>query len=324
MSRSGFEKRDFDRLRSPEQLDQLLTVTTPRAWLALAAAAFIIAATAAWAFGGKVSQTVPGACVLVRSGGVRQVVFAHSGQVTDIRPIPGDFVRRGDVVARLARPHLVEQILQVEQQLAELETAAVSASPTDAARIDDMNRLRTVLQQLREQLDVESRVVSPYDGRVVQLRSDVFEFVTQGSTLLTLELAGDQFAELEAVIYLPVAAGQSVHTGMPVQLVPASVRKEEYGYMIGRVVSVSDFPATEEQMLRVVGNEQLVRMLSGGTAAIEVRAALTLDPSTYSGFRWSSSEGPPIKLTPGTLCTAEVVIGQRSPASLLFGANDER
>jgi len=317
---SGLSKRHFDRLRSPEQLDQLLTVTTPRAWLALLAAVFIIATATAWAFGGRIAQTAPGACLLVRSGGVRQVVFAHSGQVTDIRPQPGDFVRRGEVVARIARPELVQQILQIEEELAELELQPIS-SAADRARMDEIIRLRARLQALRDQLDVESRVISPYDGRVVQVRTNVFDFATQGSTLLTLELAGEQFAELEAVIYLPVAVGQSVRTGMPVEIVPPSVRKEEYGFMTGRVVSVSDFPVTEEEMLRVVGNEQLVRLLSGGTPSLEVRAALTLDPTTYSGFRWSSSEGPPIKLTPGTLCTANVILGERSPISLLFGEN---
>lgn len=318
---SRLDKRDFDRLRSPEQLDQLLTVTTPRAWLALLAAVFIIATATAWAFGGKVAQTAPGACLLVRSGGLRQVVFAHSGQVTDIRPQPGDFVRRGDVVARLARPHLVEQILQIEEQLAELDSMPVMSPAQDRARLDEILRLRVRLQQLREQLDSESRVVSPYDGRVVQVRASVFEFAAQGSTLLTLELAGEQFAELEAVIYVPVAVGQVVRTGMPVEIIPTSVRKEEFGFMTGRVVSVSDFPASNEEMLRVVGNEQLVRLLTGGVPSIEVRAALTLDPSTYSGFRWSSSDGPPIKLTPGTLCQASIVLGERSPISLLFGEN---
>lgn len=321
LGRSGFDKRSFDRLRSPEQLDELLTVTTPRAWLALVAAAFIIVTAAAWAFGGQINQTAPGACMLVRSGGVRQVVFAYSGQVTDIRPQPGDYVRRGEVVARLARPALVEQILQLEEQLA---TLRMSAGSSRNSQSEVVNQLQARIQALREQLDVESRVISPYDGRVVQVRADVFQFVTQGSTLLTLELAGDQFAELEAVIYLPVATGQIVTTGMAVEIVPASVRKEEYGYMVGRVVSVSEFPVTEEQMLRVVGNEQLVRLLGGGQPLIEVRAALTLDPSTFSGFRWSSSGGPPIKLAPGTLCDAAVIIGQRSPISLLFGSTETR
>lgn len=321
LGRSGYSKQDFEKLRSPEQLDQLLTITTPRAWLAVVAALSIIAASAAWGFGGKVVQTVPGQCILVRSGGVRQVVFPYSGQVTDIRPRPGDFVRRGEVVARLAQPHLVEQILQTEEQLDDLLTAYVSSSSLSAAEQEEVARLAIRLEELRRQLETESRVVSPYDGRVVQLRADVFEFVGQGGTLLTMELAGDQIKDLEAVIYLPVASGQAVHSGMPVEIVPASVRKEEYGFMTGRVVSVSEFPVTAEQMVRVVGNEQLVPLLSGGAAPIEVRADLTLDPSTVSGFHWSSSNGPAVRIAPGTLCTAAVVIGERSPVSLLFGDN---
>lgn len=317
LGRSTHKKEDFDTFRSPEQLDQLMTVTTPRAWLAVLAALFIIAASAAWGYGAKIAQTAPGKCILVRSGGVRPVIFAHGGQVTDIRPRLGDLVRRGEVVARLAQPHLVEQILQVEDRLSGL--LAVQET-TDAER-EEMAQLAVRLDALRQQLDAESRVESPYDGRVVQLRTDVFAFVDQGDTLLTMELAGDQIKDLEAVIYLPVALGQRVYTGMPVEIVPSSVRKEEYGFMTGRVVSVSESPVTADQMARVVGNEQLVPLLSGGAAPIEVRADLTMDRHTVSGFHWSSSNGPAVKIPPGTLCNAAVVIGERSPISLLFGGN---
>lgn len=330
MGRTSYRKTDLEKLTSPEQLDQLLTITTPKAWLALIAAAVIVVAAAVWGFAGQVAQTVPGQCILVRSGGVRQIVFPHSGQVTDIRPQPGDFVRRGDVVARLSHPQLVNQILEIQAQVDAIkeaatrdDAAATGSAPTRPIATDesDLVTLTARLESLREQLENVSRVVSPYDGRVLQVRTDVFEFVPQGATLLTLELSGDQIKDLEAVVYLPVDSGRSVATGMMVEIVPTPLRKEEYGYMTGRVVSVSEFPVTTDEIRRVVGNEQLVALFSQGAPQIEVRADLLIDPDTVTGFKWSSSLGPPIKLAPGTLCQAAVLVGHRSPISLLFGGN---
>lgn len=327
----AYRKADLDRLTSPEQLDQLLTVTTPRGWLALIAAAIIVASAGLWGLGGRVIDAIPGQCILVRSGGVQQVVFAYNGQVTDIRPLPGDFVRRGQVLARLSQPQLVEQINQLQDELAALPRRAGEAGPADHSDetapqdrtghpgdADRAAQLIANIQQLRTKLENQSRVVSPYDGRVVQLKADTFEFVQQGATLLTLELTGDQIKELEAVIYLPIDSGQAVRAGMAVQLVPTTVRKEEYGFMGGRVTAVSEFPAAAEDIRRVVGSEELARHFSGAVAHIEVRADLDLDPDTPSGYRWSSSKGPGVKINTGTLCSAAVVTGERSPLSLLF------
>lgn len=309
--RSTYRKEDFERLKSPEQLDQLLTVTTPKSWLALLAAFIIVVASGLWGFGGRVKDTIPGRCILISSGGVQQINFQHAGQITDIRPQPGEFVRRGEVIARLDQPQLVEQIAQLQNELETLTDGPEHLTRKEQLT-EDIEHLRTLLEQ-------QSRLVSPYDGRVLQLRANTLEFVQPGDPLLTLELAGGEFKELEAVIYLPVDSGQIVHAGMPVEIVPNTVRKEEYGFMTGWVTSVSEFPVVPEDILRVVGSQELVQHLIGSTPSIEVRADLAIDPSTASGYAWSSSEGPYMKLNAGTLCNAAVTTGERSPFSLLFG-----
>lgn len=66
MAREIFRKVSLARLASPEQLDQLVKITTPRAWIALLAILALIGATAAWAFTGKVATRVSGAGVLLK------------------------------------------------------------------------------------------------------------------------------------------------------------------------------------------------------------------------------------------------------------------
>jgi HlyD family secretion protein len=105
---------------------------------------------------------------------------------------------------------------------------------------------------------------------------------------------------------------------MAVQISPSSVHKEEFGVLLGKVVSVGDFPATEQGMLRVLGNTSLVRALSQAGAPVEVRVEL-IKAQTASGYQWSSPQGPPFAVESGTFCTAAIVVAERRPISLVIG-----
>lgn len=64
-------------------------------------------------------------------------------------------------------------------------------------------------------------------------------------------------------------------------------------------------------------NEKLVQSLSQAGAPFELIVALDTDPSTPSGFRWSSSRGPEESLSAGGLCGAEIVTKEETVFKLL-------
>ncbi len=89
--------------------------------------------------------------------------------------------------------------------------------------------------------------------------------------------------------------------------------------MLGRVTSVSEFPLTAQSMFLTLGNEALVSELaSGGTAMLEVKADLIPETSTFSGYRWSTSDGPPQRMDSGTLVTASITVKEQKPISLII------
>jgi hypothetical protein len=53
-----FRKVALDRLSSPEQLDQLMQITSPRAWLALIAITILLVTAGLWAVFGSISEEV--------------------------------------------------------------------------------------------------------------------------------------------------------------------------------------------------------------------------------------------------------------------------
>ncbi len=128
----------------------------------------------------------------------------------------------------------------------------------------------------------------------------------------------EEIKNLEAVLYFPPRQGKKIRLGMEVQVAPSTVKQEKYGVIKGMVTFVSEFPSTSQGMMRTIKNQELVRQLSMGGAPIEVRADLIPDPRTPSGYKWSSSEGPPMKIHTGTLCFSTVTVAEQPPINLVI------
>lgn len=101
-----FRKEALDSLTTPEQLNTLLRVTNPVAWLALAAALILTAAVVAWGFLGSLAVTVSGPGVLLPEAGLRTVPSLSSGVLTEVVVTVDQVVKDSAVVARL-RPTVV-------------------------------------------------------------------------------------------------------------------------------------------------------------------------------------------------------------------------
>jgi len=404
-----FRPEALARLSSPEQLDQLMRTTHPRAWLVLAALCTLIGTGLAWSIFGSVSTTVPAMGILIKTGGLIDVSALGSGQITVIYVETGQHVQRGEIVARIAQPDLQQEIEKARAKLEEMrkqhqrvlalgsadeklkesyaaqERESMRASMSGARRrlewlrereiqqqqlfksgIETKSALEATRDQIRsatlqieqgatglrglevgtaasagqqereilaselrmnelereinvmvERLEATSRVVAPHGGRVLEVRAKEGDVVGPGRSILSVEPAGSESSGLEALLYVSLAQGKTVRPGMRVQVSPDSVNKQEHGVMVAIVTSVSDFPATEDGMRRVLGNDLLVRNLlaSVGLAPIAVEAELVPNSRTPTGYRWSSGEGPPLLLGPGTPCSATIAVERVRPVT---------
>ena len=88
--------------------------------------------------------------------------------------------------------------------------------------------------------------------------------------------------------------------------------------MRGTIKSVGDYPVTPQAVQTRVANQSLAQELLGDSAKIEVGAQLVSDKTTASGYKWSSSSGPPFKIDGGTRITVSVIYERRAPISLVL------
>src|SRR5260370_25267661 len=94
MTRQIFRKEALDRLASPEQLDQLMQLTSPRGWIALAGLGLLLLTAVAWGLFGSIATTVDGQGVLLRSGGLTSMAAPPAGRVTEVLVHVGDEVQK--------------------------------------------------------------------------------------------------------------------------------------------------------------------------------------------------------------------------------------
>jgi HlyD family secretion protein len=123
---------------------------------------------------------------------------------------------------------------------------------------------------------------------------------------------------VEALLYISAEHGKSVKPGMEVRLEPSTVKREEFGTMLGTVVSVSDFPITPQGMAAVLHNESLVSRFSHEGAPYAAAVRLQDDDTAFSGYRWAVGKGPNIRLTSGTLARAEITVRRQRPLDLVL------
>ena len=144
MAKQLFRKVALERMSSPEQLDQLITITTPVGWLALLAIGGLLVAAIFWGIYGSIPTQVQGSGIILKKEGMMSVQVKNSGKITKLNIEVGDAVEKGQIVARLQQDEILEKIRLAQLDLKNLETSFGEKRKTE----EETKRIR--LQELRQ------------------------------------------------------------------------------------------------------------------------------------------------------------------------------
>lgn len=160
---------------------------------------------------------------------------------------------------------------------------------------------------------VAGSIPTRVDAQGVLVNAD--DPVTPGTVVAVVE---PRSPSLEPVVFVNSAIAKRIKPGMEAQISPATVKREEYGFMKGTVRFVGNYPVTPEAAMRIVASQTLVQELIGSSAKLEMRAALKPNEQAASGYEWSSSGGPPFRVDSGTRVTVSVVVDRKRPISYVL------
>lgn len=128
-----------------ERLDRLLTVTTPRSWIALATIAALIGVALAWSLVGRISSYVEGRGVFLRAGGrIASAAAAGPGTLSQVLVAKGDHVTPDQLVARIASPELQQQVANLRALVVERDSELQRQRSSTQA---DLEAKRAALRQ---------------------------------------------------------------------------------------------------------------------------------------------------------------------------------
>jgi HlyD family secretion protein len=249
----------------------------------------------------------------------QRIGFLNEREAIDADLFAKNLTTRGKVMdTKVSMGAAEEDLATEERQLDDIDHAATTRRIAGERELLDLD-LKSAgaarqVELLAKRLTEGQTVVSPYDGTVGEIKHNVGELARQGAALLSL-LPDDAPAApagaaeepaLVAVLYVPASDGKKIATGMTAEIEPSTVRREEYGFIFGHVRSVAELPSTQDGMMRILANAELVTALSASGAPFEIEVELTRDPHTPSGFHWSSGRGPNTVVGPGTLAKGQV------------------
>src|SRR5262245_58008329 len=96
-----FRQEALEKLSSPEQLDQLLKVTSPKGWLALLGLSGLIGAVIIWSVVGSIPSTIKGEGILIRGEAVQLIDTPQTGRVGKIAVKAGDNIQANQLIGTI-------------------------------------------------------------------------------------------------------------------------------------------------------------------------------------------------------------------------------
>jgi len=216
--------------------------------------------------------------------------------------------------------------LEIQQLIARNENDAFQREREQMKRGNEVEMLQSKVDLLTGRLKRESQIVCQVSGRVVEIRVAVQTEVNVGDAILLIEPTGTESGALEAILYVSAATGKRIKVmgegdgqAMVAHISPSTVKREEFGSMLGVVSFVAKVPTSKPAMEARLGDKDLAEKLTQQIGLpLEVRISLIPSEDTPSGYQWTSSRGPETIITAGTLCSGSVTVKEQRPIELLI------
>ena len=216
----------------------------------------------------------------------------------------------------------LNKIDEIKTKIKDLDTQQTKLREQNLKQvIDKTNKIEEVkrrIAQLKLQLIKDSRIISKYNGHILQVSAIPGQTINPGMRLGSLDVE-DANTKLVSVIYFDNKNGKQIKPGMSAQITPSFAKRERYGGMVGVVTNISPFPVTTQDITTIVGNEEIAASLAKkGEVRVQAFAQPQEQPGSTSGYKWSSSDEPPIKISSGTTTSVQVTIAEKAPISYII------
>ncbi len=230
------------------------------------------------------------------------------------------YVTRQQVEVTRTQIYSLEE--EVRSSRSKIEEARIAFVEYENANHKTIRQIKQEILATRSQLREEQRehkidhlILSPIDGFVAEIDTELGAFVEANEQVAVIRRIGEDF---QALSFFKIKDGKKIKPGMLANVSPTSVERDLYGSIRGKVVSVSVLPESEAGLGEALDNSILVQEIISAGAVLRVVIELEETPETFSGLKWTSSDGPPVKISVATIASSSVTVREEAPINFVI------
>lgn len=165
--------------------------------------------------------------------------------------------------------------------------------------------------------DSTMTLTSPTEGTVLTYRAEEEQF-DEGDNIVWLMPKATDETRREMLVYVSFDDLRKLQEGQQVQVTPADLQREDWGYAYGKILGIEQYPTTRDE---VAGRLKLTALASfiGEGAVYEVRVLLDAGATDGTSLRWSREKSSRLTLGTGTLCNVQVITEKKRVWEVLVG-----
>ena len=173
-----------------------------------------------------------------------------------------------------------------------------------------------------------SFLTSTVNGLVISTKTDNEPFEAFDPIVSVIEgnASGAQPLRTQLVAYADNEAQRDLRVGMEAQVWPADEKRDEIGYIRGRITQVVRYPTHAVDVRQRLKSDVLAQRLlgDGDKVVYEVLIDLQRDPSNPTSYDWSFGQPDDVSMDFGTYCSVLTETRRLSMFEYLFEATRTR
>ncbi|MBR4481820.1 MAG: hypothetical protein IKO86_07955 [Prevotella sp.] len=175
--------------------------------------------------------------------------------------------------------------------------------------------------------DSHSFLTSTVNGLVISTKTDNEPFEAFDPIVSVVEgnASDGQSQHTQLIAYADNEAQRDLLISMEAQVWPADEKRDEIGYVRGRISQVVRYPADADDVRQTLKSNILAkRLLEQGDVVYEVRIDLLRSPEDSTQYDWSFGEPENVSMGIGTYCSVLTETHRRSMFQYLFESSRTR
>ena len=167
--------------------------------------------------------------------------------------------------------------------------------------------------------DSYSILTSTVEGTVISTKVDNEPFEAFEPIVSVIDSLDRQSRESMVIAYVNNAGQRDLKVGMEAQVWPEDEKRDEIGYVRGRITRIDRYPVAANVVRQNLKSEEMAaRLLASGEMMYQVSIVLLSSPEDPSRYDWSFGEPEDVSMNVGTYCSVLSETRRRSMFRYLF------